>query len=56
MNRLNHMLYIAYEDVRATRIIYNDFTARAFERYKAEYLTICAIVDCIRKSYKKMRE
>ena len=56
MNRLNHMRYIAFEDLRACRIIYNDFTARAFERYKAEYLTICAIVDCIRKSYKKVVE
>jgi hypothetical protein len=50
------MLLEAWEDMGASRIIYNDFTARAFEKCKAEYLTICAIVDCIRKSYKKVRE
>lgn len=54
MNRLNHMLYIAREDVAASRIIYNDFSARAFERCKAEYLTIRAIVECIRKPYRKV--
>ena len=54
MNRLNQMVYEAFEDLRASRIIYNDFSARAFERCKTEYLTIRAIVDCIRKSYKKV--
>lgn len=56
MNRLNHMLYEAFEDLRACRIIYDDFSAKAFERYKAEYLAICAIVDCIRKPYRKVAE
>ena len=54
MNRLNHMLYEAFEDLRDSRFIYDYFSARAFERYMAEYFVICAIVDCIRKPYKKV--
>ena len=54
MNRLNHLMYEAFEDMRASRIIYNDFSAKAFEKCKTKHLIICAIVDCIRKSYKKV--
>lgn len=56
MNRLNHMLFEAQEDMAASRIIYNDFSAKAFERCKTKYLAICAIIDCIRKPYRKVAE
>lgn len=56
MNRLNHMMYEAFEDLCANYVVYNDITARARERNKTRLFTICAIVDCIRKPYRKVEE
>lgn len=56
MNRLNHMRNEAFEDLLASRVIYNDFSAKAFEKCRTKYLAICAIVDCIRKPYRKVVE
>jgi 2-keto-4-pentenoate hydratase/2-oxohepta-3-ene-1,7-dioic acid hydratase in catechol pathway len=50
------MMSKAFEDLCASYVVYNDFTARDFERCKARQFIICAIVDCIRKPYRKVRE
>lgn len=34
MNRLNQMLYEAHEGIATSHVIYDDFTVKAFERYR----------------------
>lgn len=56
MNSLNYMLIEAHKDMIASRVIYNDFSAKAFEKCRTKYLAICAIIECVRKPYRMVDE